>query len=119
MCENALTNKTFPASGGRGMSVRAPHNNSLLTASMSAAMMAKKITGIGIRDMLGSAPRSSSSFSVFRRTRCLVRQEHNTLRSLHRNTKPDRRQSSQQTENGTDSVFMAAILRTVSSVSEN
>lgn len=91
MCETACTNKTFSASGGRGMSVRAPHSSSLLTASMSAAMMAKKITGIGIRDMLGSAPRSSSSFSVFRRTRCLVRQEHNTLRSLHRNTQPDHR----------------------------
>lgn len=61
------------------MSVRAPHSSSLLTASVSAAMTAKKRTGMGLLDTLGSAPRSSNSFSVFKRTRCLVRQAQNTI----------------------------------------
>lgn len=60
------------------MSVRAPDSRSLLTASVSAAMMAKKRTGMGTLDTLGSAPRFNNSFRVFKRTRCLVRQTHNT-----------------------------------------
>lgn len=61
------------------MSVRAPHSSSLLTASVSAAIMAKNRTGMGTLDTLGSAPRSNNSFRVFKRTRCLVTQNTNNL----------------------------------------
>lgn len=105
------------------MSVRAPHSSNLLTASVSVAMTAKKRTGKGILDTLGSAPRSSNSFRVFKRTRCLVRREHNTS-NRHRNTQTKSVSSGQNNqqrtiEDRTDSVFMAAILRTVSCVSED
>lgn len=58
----------FPASGGRGMSVRAPHSSSLLMPSLSQARMAENRTGTGTLDVLGSAPRSSSSSRVFKYT---------------------------------------------------
>lgn len=71
-----MNRKVFPASVERGMSVWAPHSSSLLTASASAAIVAKKRTGMGTLDTLGSAPRSNNSFRVFKRMRCLVRQTH-------------------------------------------
>lgn len=99
------------------MLVRAPHSSSLLTASVSAAIMAKKRTGMGTLDALGSAPRSSNSFRVVQRTRCLLRQSHykQNLASQDRTngTRKDSREG-----NRTYSIFMAAILRTVSCVSE-
>lgn len=45
-------------------SVWAPHSSSLCTASTWPAFMARKMTGIGMLDTFGSAPRSSSSFMV-------------------------------------------------------
>lgn len=78
------------------MSVRAPHNSSLLTASVSAAMMAKKRTGMGTLDMLGSAPRSNNSFMVLKRTRCLDRREHNTS-NLQRGTQTKQQNRTEQT----------------------
>ena len=75
--------KQFPASAERGMLVWAPHSSSLLTASASAAIVAKKRTGMGTLDTLGSAPRSNNSFRVFKRMRCLVRQTHTQIK-LHK-----------------------------------
>lgn len=71
-----------PASGGRGMSVPAPHSSSFLTFSVSAAIMAKKSTGMGILAALGSAPRSNNSFMVSKRMRCLLRQNTHRLLTL-------------------------------------
>lgn len=63
-------------SGGREISVLAPHSRCFLTVLVSAAKMAKKMTGNGTLEVLGSAPRSKSRFNVVKRTRCLVKHTH-------------------------------------------
>lgn len=58
---------------GRGVSQRAPDKINVLTTSGSAAITAKKMTGMGTLAMLGSAPLCSNRLTVFKRLRCLVK----------------------------------------------
>ena len=55
----------------RQISVRAPDSSSSCTACVSAALMARKRTGMGTIEALGSAPRASSSLMVDQRCLCL------------------------------------------------